>query len=189
MAATTNAHVTASTVNISTQKATVEAEYKALITGINSELAGETHFMLNGTLMAKPELVAHFQSRLDAAEKTKTQRTALHATVGAEHALNLEIAPLRMGFKTYLQSRYGKNSPELQKFGFTPAKKPQRPVAAKATGIAKNQATRKARNTIGKKAKLQIKGTVPSSSAAPTPPTPPPAPAKPATATTPGASS
>jgi hypothetical protein len=189
MAATTNAHVTASTVNISTQKATVEAEYKALITGINSELVDETHFMLNGTLMAKPELVAHFQSRLDAAEKTKTQRTALHATVGAEHALNLEVAPLRMGFKTYLQSRYGKNSPELQKFGFTPAKKPQRPVAAKATGIAKNQATRIARNTIGKKAKLQIKGTVPSSSAAPTPATPPAAPAKPAIASTPGASS
>jgi hypothetical protein len=165
MAATTNAHVTVSTVNISTQKATVEAEYKALITGINTELVDETHFTVNGIAMSKPELVGRFQSRLDAAEKTKTLRTTLHTTVGAEHALNLEVAPLRMGFKQYLQSRYGKNSPELQKFGFTPAKKPQRPVAAKATGIAKNQATRKARNTIGKKAKLQIRGTVPSSSA------------------------
>src|SRR5260370_37264833 len=100
MAATTNAHVTVSTVNISTQKATVEAEYKALITGINSELIDETHFMLNGTLMAKPELVAHVQSRLGASERTTTQRTAVHATVDADHSLNVAVAPRRMRFNT-----------------------------------------------------------------------------------------
>jgi hypothetical protein len=187
---TTSTHTNASTINIAEQKAAIEAAYKAVIAGINTELGTVQQFVILGTTFTKAELLARFQSRLDAAEKTKADRTILHASVAAEQQLNTDVAPLRKGFKQYLQSRYGQGSPELQKFGFTPAKTPQRSVAAKAAGIAKNQATRKARNTMGKKAKLKVKGTpatnttAPTMVAAPAAPPAPPAPPKPPTAGT-----
>jgi hypothetical protein len=162
MATTVNVNtpnnVTVGQINVSTQKASLEAEYKALVTAINNELTDVTSFTLQGAVFTKAALVARFQSRIDAAEKTKTARTALHTLVATEQELQKEIAPLRMAFKQFLNSRYGKNSPELQKYGFLQAKKPQRTVVGKATAIAKNAATRVARGTKGKKQKSKIKG-------------------------------
>jgi hypothetical protein len=160
-------NTTISQVNIASQKVTVEAQYKALVTGLNEELPDVQSFVINGTPYAKVALVAKLQARIDAAEKTKSDRTKLHASVGAERALEQEVAALRAGTKTFLQSRFGKNSPEMQKFGFTQAKVPQRPVATKATGVAKNKATRQARHTLGKKQKSAIKGTPPVAAASP----------------------
>jgi hypothetical protein len=171
---TTPTNVSVTKVNIAAQKATVEAQYKALIAGINAELTADQQFIINGETLSKAALLARFQARLDAAQKTKADRTTLTTTVDAERRLQLEVTPLRTGFKVYLLSRYGKSSPELQKFGFTQTKRPQRPVASKAAGVAKSKATRAARGTAGKKAKLAIKGTVAQpGTAAPPAPTPP----------------
>jgi len=156
-----NTNTTISQINISMQKAAVEAEYKALVTGIDSELTGVDSFLINQKTFTKADLVAKFQSRIDAAEKTKVARTALHACVAAERALQAEVAPLRMGFKFFLQSRYGKNSAELQKFGFTQTKATQRSAVAKSTAVSKGRATRQARGTKGKKQKALIKGSPP----------------------------
>ena len=167
--ATTN-NITVSVLNVTTQKASLEAEYSALVAGINAELANVTDYVINGVAFSKAELIAQFQGRVDAAQTTKKARTALQVAVAAEREMQVEAAPLRAGFKGYLSSRFGKNSPELQKFGFAPAKKPQKPVASKAAGIAKGQATRQARHTTGKKAKLKVKGTA---QPAPAPASPP----------------
>jgi hypothetical protein len=171
----------------------VEAQYKALLAGIHTQLVGDEQFIINGATLSKAALLARFQARLDAAAKTKADRTTLATTVAAERGVQLEVGALRMGFKVYLLSRYGKNSPELQKFGFTQTKKPQRPVAKKAVGIAQNKATRTARGTVGKKAKLAIKGTVAQApTAAPPahapPEASPPAPPKASTSPNPGGS-
>jgi hypothetical protein len=74
---------------------------------------------------------------------------------------------LRAGIKQFLQSRYGKDSADLQMFGFTPAKVPQRSVAGKVKGVAQNKATRVARGTRGKKQKSVIKGASPAMTAKP----------------------
>lgn len=184
MAVPSNKSVTVSQINIATQKVTVEAQYNALIAGINAELT-DAKFVLNGQTYTKAQLIAQLQSVVDSAETTKTNRATLTSSVAQERALLAAVAPLRMGVKQLLQSRYGKGSAELQKFGFTPAKVPQRPVAGKASGIEKNLATRAARNTMGKKAKLQITGTPPPTPASP--PAPPPAPAPPAAPAAPAA--
>jgi hypothetical protein len=155
-ASNNNTNSTLTVMNIAAQKATVEAEYKALIDGINSELGADTSFIINDESFTKADLIGRFESRLEAAQKTKTNRTALHLCVASERAIALEVAPLRMGFKTFLQSRFGKSSPKLQKFGFVQAKKPQRPAVSKATAVEKNKATRTVRNTVGKKARLKI---------------------------------
>jgi hypothetical protein len=176
--------ITLSTINIATQKTTVEAEFKALIAGINSQLPDETSFVINGTTWARADLVAQLQSRIDAAEATKNARTSLHTAVSAEQATQLKIAPLRAGFKTYLQGRFGKSSAELQLFGFTPNKTPQKTAQTKADAVAKAKATRKARGTAGKKQKSQIHGTAPATAPAASPSTTPTSPAVTTPATT-----
>jgi hypothetical protein len=183
MATTTTTNVTVSQVNIASQRATVEAQFKALVNGIKTELANVDSFVISGVTFTKQELVDKFQGRLDAAERTKTARTALHALVAQERQVQADVAKIRTGFKICLQGRLGKNSPELQKFGFTQAKTPQRPVANKAAGIEKSKATRQARHTTGKKAKLKITGTPPATETAAT------AQAQPAATTAPPAAS
>jgi hypothetical protein len=168
-------NVTVFSVNVAQQKAAIEAEYKALIAGINSELADVTSITVLNVVYTKQALVDKFQGRIDAAEKTKTARTALHALVAAEQDIALDVGPIRMGFKQFVQGRYGATSPELQKFGFTPNKVPQRPVASKQSSIAKSAATRQARLSVGKKQRLKI-------TAPPTPTAAAPADAPPATA-------
>lgn len=153
-----NTNTTVSQINISTQKATIEAEFKALVVGLQTELAGVSSFVVRKKQYTNPELVAMFQSRIDAAEQTKADRTKLHASVVAERALHQQVMPLRAGIKSFLQSRYGKDGAELQKFGFTPAKTPQGSTAAKSAGVSKSKATRDARGTKGKKQKALVKG-------------------------------
>jgi hypothetical protein len=158
---TINTNTTVSQINIATQKAAVEAEYKALVFAIGTELGDVQSFLINKRAFSKAELIAKFQARIDAAERTKADRTGLHASVAAERELQKEVAPLRSGFKQFLQSRYGKNSPEMQKFGFTQAKVPQRAVATKSAAVDKAKATRVARKTQGKKQKINVKGAAP----------------------------
>jgi hypothetical protein len=175
-----NTNTTLTQVNIAEQKAKIIATYQAMINGINAELGNTTTFLLSGGTYAKADLIARFQARIDAARKTLADRTTLHATVAAEQSLDKAVAALRTGFKTYLQGRYGKESPALQKFGFIPQKPTQRAAATKAKAVTLNTATRKARGTTGKKAKVLIKGApAPTAPVAPTAPTAPTAPAAP----------
>ncbi len=180
---------TVSQVNIATQKVTVEAEYLALITGFGTDLAGVDPVVLLGTSYARSDLLARFQSRIDASKATKAARAGLRTAVSSEQALEADVEPLRQAMKQYLQSRFGKNSPKLQAFGFTEAKKPQKTAKAKANAVVKMKATRDARHIMGKKQRLEIKapavpadetpGPAPEASATPAttaPATPAPAP-------------
>jgi hypothetical protein len=151
---------TLSTINIATQKTTIEAEYKTLINGLNTTLPSVDSFVINGTTWSRADLLTRLQSRIDAAEATKAARTTLHNAVNSEQELNAQIAPLRAGIKTYLQSRFGKTSGQLQLFGFAQTKATQKSAQSKANAVVKSKATRKARGTLGKKQKSTIKGTV-----------------------------
>jgi hypothetical protein len=109
------------------------------------------------TTYAKADLVTRFKTFLAAMETTKAARTALQTAVASERALLKQVAPLRAQLKTFLGLRFGKNSPEMQKFGFTQAKVPKTPVASKAQGIAQGKATRAVRGTASKKQKSKLK--------------------------------
>ena len=144
-------------VNITTQKVDIQAEYTALTNALGSDLPDVTSFLMAQTTFAKADLVTRFKTFLAAMETTKAARTALQTAVASERALLKQVAPLRSQLKTFLGLRFGKNSPEMQKFGFTQAKVPKTPVASKAKGIAQGKATREVRGTASKKQKSQIK--------------------------------
>jgi hypothetical protein len=158
------------TINVTTQKATVTAEYKALITGINQLLPGVDPFDIGSVTLSRADLLAKLQGRVDAANATKAALQAYRTAVANERASDATLKPLRAQVKVYLQGRFGKTSTQLQSFGFTPNRVPVRTVKAKAAGVAKSAATREARHTMGKKQKAAIHGTVPeATSAADTP--------------------
>jgi hypothetical protein len=146
--------------SITTTKLSVEAEYRALISGINTELVGVDTFALAGQSLTRVDLLARLQSRVDAAEATKAAQAAWHNAVQSEHAVNTEIAPLRTAMKAILVARYGKDSQKLQLFGYPPTMPAKKTVAIKGLGVVRAKATRTARHTMGKKQKKGIKGVV-----------------------------
>jgi hypothetical protein len=158
------------TIQIATQKADVVAEYTALVDATKSDLADVATFVFSDVTWTRDALVAEFEKRLNAAKLIKASRTTLQQTVADEKAIQKEVDPLRNAMKGYLKTRFGKNSPKLQKFGFTPDRTPKKAPSVKAAAVVKAQATRTARGTKGKKQKAAIKGSpAPTASAQPVP--------------------
>jgi hypothetical protein len=155
-------------------KLTVEAEYEALIVGVQS--LPDTSFILNGITLAKPDLVQRLQKRVDAAEATKTSKKQWLADVQVEHAVNADVAPLRAAMKTFVETRFGKNSSKLRDFGYPPAKPRKTTTAKKAAGVAKAKATRKVRGVMGTKQRKAIVAPAAPPPAEATPPAEAPAP-------------
>jgi len=131
--------------------------------------------------MARTDLVARFQARVDAAEAVKNGRAGLQGLVAHEREVDAQVRPLRAVTKVFLQGRYGKDSPKLQAFGFTLSRKPKASAAAKATAQTKAKATREVLGTKGKqqkKASKKASAAAHATGAATTPPASPvPAPA------------
>lgn len=155
------------TINISHQKVDIEAEYKTLVEGIKTELAALNTLEIGGQIIPRVDLIARFQARIDAAETVKAARGAHQKAVADERAVDAEVRPLRAATKVFLQGKYGKQSPALQKFGFTQGRKAKASVEAKAAGQAKAKATRAALGTKGKQQKKASKKAVTAPVAAP----------------------
>jgi hypothetical protein len=170
-------HTTVSKINVSQLKAKVEAQFTALVNGINTVLTAVTTFDFATGMIAKSDLVSKFSSRIAAAEKTKAARLALHNAVAEEAKVAAEVAPYRVDMRNYLLSKYGKGNPMLQTFGFTQAKAPQKSASAKAAGVAKARATRAAIGTKGKKQRKLAARALHEAPAQPPAPAPSPAPA------------
>ncbi|HEY3817831.1 MAG TPA: hypothetical protein VGL81_11695 [Polyangiaceae bacterium] len=144
------AGTTVGKINIAQQRAKVEAQFTALVNGINTLVSTPTIACGDQTL-PKAQVVSRLQARINAAEATKNARLALHAAVAAEALTVADTTPLVADLKGYFQGLYGKTSPKLQSLGFTPAKVPQKSAAAKAKGAAQAQATHAAVGPTGKK--------------------------------------
>jgi hypothetical protein len=162
------------TITISHLKVDIEADYKTLIAGIKTELASLDPLLIGGSSIGRADLLARFQARVDAAEAVKAARGVLQKAVADERAVDAAARPLRAATKVFLQGRYGKNSPQLQAFGFTQARKPKASAETKAAAQAKAKATRTALGTKGKQQKKAAKK-APKATATATPPaaTPP----------------
>lgn len=171
---------TPKTVNLTTQKLDMQAQYQAVIDGSNALLPGVDPFVIANQTIARAALLAQFQEGIDAAKATKAARIALSAAVAHERAVNATLTPLRSDFKTYAQGRFGKRAPELQKLGFVQNRTPKKSLKKAAAGVVKSAATRTARATKGRQQKAAVTvdaattGT-PATSATPAPAAPTPA--------------
>ena len=153
----------------STSKTTLVAQCQAIIAAIATFTV--TEYILGGKDFPKVDLIAAFQSYLDAVSLTATTKKSYQNAVIAETAQTASARSLRALLKVYLQSRFGKNSPELTPFSFSPAKTTTKTVAVKAVAVAKTARTKKALNTMGpkeRKAAIKKIAAVPMPEPAPT---------------------
>jgi hypothetical protein len=178
---------TPKTISITTQKLDAQAELQAIIDGANALMPGVDPFLIAKRTVARADLFALLQKGIDAAKATKEARLALATAVAHEREVKESIKPLRSDFKTFAQGRFGRGAPELQQLGFVQNRRPKRSVKNAAKGVARAQATRKARGTAGRQQKAAVTGTsVAGSPASLVPPAATPhAPVAPSPSTTP----
>ena len=137
---------------------------------------------LGGTTYTPATLVALVQSRIDAANQVATDKAAWQNAVKTYDALNTKVTVVVHDLKQLVIGAFGATSSKLADFGFSPKKVTVLTPAQKAAAAAKRAATRKARGTLGPKAKLGITGATVSTTAPATAATPGAPPVTPATA-------
>jgi hypothetical protein len=141
-----------------TNKPSLVSRFSALSTALAADQ--DTQFVLAGKTYTKAAILGILAAYVDAHQATASRHQAWMTAVGEEQTALANARPIRAQLKTVLQGRLGKTSPDLARYGFDPGKVPARSVANKAVAIAKNVATRKARNTMGSQQKKGVKGDV-----------------------------
>jgi len=159
-------------------KTAMQALDTQVIAGINKDLKNTKSLLLAGSTYTPVTLTALIQSRITAINEVATTRAAWLAAVAAFDTLSAQVHEVEMGLKQYAFNAFGKKSPLLADFGFAAPKVVTPTTDTKQLAIQKRAATRVARNTLSKKAKAKITGTVatPAQPAAPTAPATAPAP-------------
>jgi len=127
------------------------------ITGLDALPAG-TKIVVRGV---EVDVKAVMQACIDAAQQLEHQRGVVHAALVASRKANDARLKLDEGLKAWLTTNYGLESTIAAAFGFAPRKKTVKSPATKKAAAEKNRATRKARNTMGKRQRLKIKGVLP----------------------------
>jgi hypothetical protein len=161
---------------VTNTRVSVEARYQTLVAGILANLAGELSLSIGGGTYALADLVARFQGAIAAEEKAKASQNQWHMDVQSARQIEAALSPLFKGMQRYVQGRYGEDNAKLAEFGFAPTKPRKTTTKAKAAAAVKAQATRKARNTVGKNQRKAITAPPATSPvASPQPATPQPA--------------
>jgi hypothetical protein len=132
-----------------------------VIEGIDEEFQSLPYILAGATQFTPSSLKAFIQRRIDAAEKVRVARAAWIAASKEYEDIHAEVSAVVADVKQAAMCAFGKNSPKLASFGFEPPKKPTLTEEKKLVAVQKRRATRIARGTMGRKAKLAIKGTVP----------------------------
>ena len=147
---------------MSTNRTNTKAHDGQIIVGITKNLQNvTTPLLLGGQSFTPASLIAFFQNRIDLANQVVTAK-AQWIDLGKQYeALNATANLVERGLKQYVMNANGEASPVLADYGFTPPKHVTLSVEQQQQAIAKRKATRKARNTLGKKQKAGIHGTVP----------------------------
>jgi hypothetical protein len=142
--------------------------YRLAVAGIDKYLATEPSLPIRGTSPTPLELKQALQGHIDDVDQADVARARWTDTVTAQRTSERRTMPMLSALKTFVTLKFGPDAVAvLADFGFTPAKQVQKTVETKKQAVEKSRATRTARHTMGKKQKKAVKGTVPSSGAAP----------------------
>jgi hypothetical protein len=158
-----------------TNRTVTSGKDQLIIAGIQKDLSTTKSIPLGATTYTPATLTTFIQSRIDAANEVITAKAAWQSAAKAYLALNAQANVVVHDLKQFVIGLFGAEANQLSDFGFTPRKKTVLTPAQKVAAAAKRAATRKARGTVGPKAKLAITGTVPTT--APATPATTPAPA------------
>jgi hypothetical protein len=156
-----------------TDRRSVQTRYEAFVAGIAKRLQNVQSLVVAGVTYTPANLTTLFKSVADRAAEVADAETKL---LDARKALRDALQPtvlVAAQFRHVVRNLFGNQADALADFGLVPPKVPTPPtVETKASAVAKRNATRQARHTMGKTQKAKIKGSVPTPPAIP--PTPKP---------------
>jgi hypothetical protein len=158
------------------------------IQGLTKYVSPNTEILSDGKTLKVADVTAIYQACLDARAALLAKRAELKAALNVSGAAEAAREAIDPDIRSWVLLKFGAKSQEAHEIGVQPRKVGKASVATKAQGLEQAAATRKARHTMGKKQRGEIKGTVPDL----TPPgdpakTAPPDPAPPAPQPTNGA--
>jgi hypothetical protein len=148
-----------------------------LINGIQKFLTQYASLTVGSQSVAPADIVKDLQDRITLANAVVTAEASRAAAIKANLDKRAQTATLLSSLRGLVRAMFTQSPDTLAAFGLKAPKASKKTVAVKAVAVALNVATRKARNTMGKKAKLKVKGTLPAatsgSAAAPATPAKP----------------
>jgi hypothetical protein len=149
-----------------TSRSYQQGKDQEVIQGVQKDLSTVASLPLAGTTFTPASFAALVQSRIDAGNQVVTAKAAWLDAVKTYEGIDKQATVAVHDLKQYVIGSFGATSSKLADFGFTPRKVVVLTPAQKAATAAKRLATRKARNTLGPKAKLKITGATASASTA-----------------------
>ena len=141
------------------RSAQVQADQK-MIAGIEAHMTQLTSLSVGSQEMTPADMVKFFQDRLDAAKAVVDAAAALATAIKAERDLRAKTSTLRSAFCRIVVGMFFHSPDTLAAFGLKAPRVGTIDAAKRAAAVAKGKATRVARHTLGKKAKLAIKGSL-----------------------------
>jgi hypothetical protein len=142
-----------------TMRSSQQGKDQEVIQGVQKDLSTMASLPLAGTTYTPASFVALVQSRIDAGNQVVTTKAAWLNAVKTYDTINKQATVAVHDLKQLVIGAFGATSSKLADFGFTARKVVVLTPAAKAAAAAKRAATRKARNTMGPKAKRKVTGT------------------------------
>jgi hypothetical protein len=152
---------------------------QAMADGVQKFLAQLASLPVGSRIVTPADIVKVFQDRIDAGKALKTAEAARTAAVKADRDVRAQTSVFVQACRRVVQGMFFESPDTLAAFGLKAPKAAKKKVAVKAAAVVKSKATRTARNTLGKKAKLAIHGSPSTAKSSPT--AAPEAPAKPTT--------
>jgi hypothetical protein len=153
-------------------KTTVVTKVQKLIGGLETYADTKTLF-INGALVKATAVIQQLQAKLDLLQAAEAAREAFQRAVAAAKPVTSEVDATIAEVRIAAIAMFGHGSEACMAMGFPPPRKRQPSVATKAQAVAQNAATRRARNTMGRKQKLAIRAMVPVQAISLVPTTPP----------------
>ena len=168
-------------------KSTRQNRLRLVLAGIEKHFQNVSTLTLGGSSVALADLKQQIQTDISASDASVQAKATWRTDVQAERNSHAKVNPVLRLFKLSVIAQFGDTQSATQTladFGWSPRKSSTKTVATKAEAVAKTEATRVARHTMGSKQKAQVTGTVPkvipSGTSPPAVPVASPAPPKPA---------
>jgi hypothetical protein len=142
-------------------RTTTQAKDQQVINGIRQELQSMTTLYLASQTFTPQSLEVAVQRRIALANGILTAKAAWEQAIADYETSDAETTRIVSDLRHLVIAAFGPDSEKLATFGFVPPKVPTLTPEQRALAVKRAKATRKARNTMGKKQKALIKGEVP----------------------------
>jgi hypothetical protein len=149
-----------------TNRTSKQGTEQQIIQGIKLDLQTMTNLALGGTSYTPTSLVAFIQSHIDAANAIVTAKANWQKAIATYTAIDKQAQVVLHDLKALVLATFGASSAKIADFGYRPRKVAVLTPEQKAAAAVKRAATRKARGTMGPKAKLKVTGATATASAA-----------------------